>query len=443
MTDKNYRWWTEGSAQWSMDYVFPGVPDEEHAAVFDLLGEPETELDSAKGDHPYGTYLLPFYLYRKTKSAAFVSNAWLNCEDDYALEAVDRAIGGFDEVWPGFVEYNFNDEKFDFYKQWDRVQGTAELQGNFPVVAQLAGKLDDADPIEVKLPRLSATYKRYKFTDETVRTVAFWNGVTFKLDLEERSDEPFGVIYHSEDASADQKKGARVQALIKMAGQDWRKEDWTDVPYVAFCRDLFEERIEELVIIISNSEFEDRDRVLKTQGGLPVLWTSNMSCWKWKGTVRYDDGEGVTINTDVTWTRTSAAAPPFVPYTAAGTEKWASTGVSCEGSGSLPIIPGISSLVSFNFVPSQSTYRRSYYGAGVDTREVETTCPASEGSGPYPFDLTLSAWLFHPSWPDPQGSAPGARFLRVNDDGRVMDGTFKIPGTKDTWTWHFEAERQP
>ena len=211
-----------------------------------------------------------------------------------------------------------------------------------------------------------------------MRSVAFWNGVTFNIDL--REIPLAGLQYDPKPATAETRKGARVQALIKIEGQDWKREDWTDRPFVTFCRDAADERLRDLVIIISNSEFKDRDRRLKPEGQPPLLWTSNMGCWRWKGTAKYTISNPVvtsTINSTATWTRDSETQSiPSVAYTPAGEESWSFTITrpppqgNCSRSGTIPIGEGYG-LKTYNYVPSQSTYRRSYVGFGTESRLID------------------------------------------------------------------------
>jgi hypothetical protein len=91
--------------------------------------------------------------------------------------------------------------------------------------------------------------------------VAFFNGVTYELTLE---DVPsLGIQYRTRPAAADKIKGARVQALFWVRGEGWKEADWTNQPSVRFCRDLKSQRIDELILIISNSEFKDPERRLR------------------------------------------------------------------------------------------------------------------------------------------------------------------------------------
>ena len=428
--DEKYHWWAEASAQWAQDFVFPSDQREQSAAS-SLLDVPEQPLDLSNDPHWYGAYLLPFFVYRKTRSADFVRASWENCASQPALEALDQALpGGFEAVWPEFVKYNWNRDPVENYKTWDGLTATAAEAGG------TLGALPDAvNTLKLDLPRLSATYKHFYF-DDSVRTIAFWNGVTSKLSLEARIQE-LGVQYQLDPASADEKRGARVQALIKI-GNTWTTEDWTDRPFVTLCRDVLAERIDELVLIISNSEFKTRDRKLKPPALAPLLWVSNMGCWRWKGTATFTDDCGLTISTNVTWTRPAASlGPPFVYYQAEGTENWSSSGDCCNGSGALPILPELAKLFTYNFTPTQGSFHRSYWGAGVDNRDVTTICP---GPPAISFQYGLAAWLFHPVQPIQPG-LPFSRFLLVNANGRVMDDSFTIAG--DEFKWHFEAQREP
>lgn len=445
ITAAKYRWWAEASAQWAEDFVFPKDQHEQNKAP-SLLGVPEQPLDLINDDHEYGAYLLPFFVHRKTGNADFVRVAWEKCASQPALEALDQAMaGGFEAVWPEFARANWNrwadwnPKPIEDYVTWDKLHDQAKPAGGASLHVSLAGRMDAEQELTVDLPRLSATYKYFKFPDDTTRTVAFWNGVTSKLSLK---DIPaIGVQYQPDPATDDEKKGARVQALIKLKGQEWQVADWTNLPYVTFCRDMLAERIDELVLIISNSEFKDRERKLKPPDMAPVLWASNMGCWQWKGTATLNavspDGSGMRISTNATWTRPDASqGPPFVLYKAEGTQNWSISG-ACSGSGTLPILPEFSFLFTYNFTPSQGSFHRTYAGQAADPRLVPVVC-RDAGS----LQVGLLAWLSFPVQPLLPG-IPGTRFVRVNADGRVMDDSHTMIGGGQEWKWHFEAQREP
>jgi hypothetical protein len=439
MTDAKYNWWTEGSATWAQDFVDPAELNKEHEVAERLLGQPQQPLDLANDHHEYATYLLPFFVARYNNDTNFVSATWEACQKQPALEAFDSSVsGGFEKVWFDFVRHNWNRQGFDQYFKWDKLFEQAAVQGGKPAQATVSGG-DNADPIKVDLPRLSATYKHYAFDDESVSSVAFWNGLNFDLKLHEIPLA--GVQYDPHPGDEARTRGARVQALIKINNK-WTTQDWSKRPFVTFCRDLRAERLQELVIIFSNSEFKERDRILDTGGGgLPVLFTSNIGCWQWKGTARHtlqQEYLSSTTSATVTWTREGGPETiPQVQYVAEGTAAWSVNFIppgpakGCNASGTVPI-RGFYTLKTYNYVPIQGSFHRSYHGAGTETSPY-TNC----GAGPI-----QAPWLMNPLQPFIPG-IPESRWLHVSADGKTMEGTYTTmtaPGS--TWTWKFRAEKE-
>lgn len=176
-----YGWWAEASATWAKDFVYKDA-NHEHGFAPNLLDRPEAQLDLKNGTHEYGAYLLPFFVHRKTGSPFFVGTAWELCEIEPALEAVNDAIpGGFKDIWPEFVRAAWNRTPDERFQDWDNLDWGARPPGGVPFDAALGARPDARVELQVDLPRLSATYKHFKFTDDNARTVVFWNGVTSKL----------------------------------------------------------------------------------------------------------------------------------------------------------------------------------------------------------------------------------------------------------------------
>jgi hypothetical protein len=73
-----------------------------------------------------------------------------------------------------------------------------------------------------------------------------------------------------------------VRALIRLEGQPWQEEDWTQTMSTVYCRDRNSERPEELVIIASNSEWQDRNDSFFANDF--HLYVSHIGCWRWAGT---------------------------------------------------------------------------------------------------------------------------------------------------------------
>ncbi|HVN74881.1 MAG TPA: hypothetical protein VMT19_01090 [Thermoanaerobaculaceae bacterium] len=435
LTDQRYDWWTEASAEWSEDYVYHGGPgtDERHSDASAFLRTPELPLDqvdTATNRH-YGAYLLPFYVYNKTGSAAFVAQSWANCAGQPALEALGAALpGGFAAIWPEFALHDWNAKPVDQYFQWDRLLWQARPSGGTVVSVDVGGGLDSELQLKVDLPRVSATYKSFNFTDASVRSVAFWNGASF--DLEKLTVPIVGPFWNPTQASDSARKGVKVQALVKVSGSDWTIEDWTDRPYVEYCRDLTAERLERLVLIISNSEYSDRNRRVTPPGLAPVFWASRMGCWQWKGTATYTlPGAGGT-QTDiaqVTWTRLDAQPDPArVTYQATGSVTVTMSG-DCSGGGTVPITTTVNALDTYNFTPADSAARGSYKGQGLETAMVPITCKGMAGK------TVVGPW-FQILPPQP----PQFPSYVVSNDGATMSATYVLSGI--TWHWELHAQSQ-
>lgn len=235
---EEYRWLLEATAAWAEQYVYPKsnqdpdypATDEEHGVAPKFLLIPESPLETVNDDHEYGAYLLFFYLQYGLSRPEIVRSVWENATKADSLEVVDAAIpGGFRERWPEFTLYNWNQEPVTHYRRWDGLGKGANIVTGFQI--GLAG--EDLLPADVH--HLSAYYYTARITSESVRTFIVENPL-----------------------AAGGEPTARLWGIVKIGGQ-WRPpEDWTALERKKFCRDKPEEHVEELVLIISNSKWQDR-----------------------------------------------------------------------------------------------------------------------------------------------------------------------------------------
>ena len=170
--------------------------------------------------------------------------------------------------------------------------------------------------------------------------------------------------------------------------------------------------------------------MLKPPGIPPVVAASNMGCWKWQGHVSFTNGGGVSLQTDVKWTRASGTTSPLtVQYAPEGTTSWSVVAPpDCNAKGTAALPPALSSLISFNFAPKDSPFARTYYGVGG------VPISACGGTASFP-------WFTMPTLPI-NGENAISRFVKVSADGKTMDGSFSFPQNPAVWTWHFESQRQ-
>ncbi|MHB0877379.1 MAG: hypothetical protein ACYC5O_15185 [Anaerolineae bacterium] len=303
-----YDWWAEASAKWSEDYVYP-LANSEQPYAWPFLSTPELPLENLSDSRHYGAYLLPFYLARSLEGPGVVRQIWENDTAMDSLAAIDSAVaGGFEQTWPEFAARNWNRPPVDDYKTWDGLAQGAEPVLSSATEVKLNGAPDGTYTMGASVEHLSALYYHFTFTDDNVRSVTFYNGFTFQLDRHDVTEAEAGASSGQTVAwtalPAEQTKGARVEALIKIAGHpDWEPvQDWTDDAFQYFCRDQADQRLEELVIIYSNSEYQDRNWTLQPQGTLtPQLWVTDIGCWRWEGSAG-STGTLEMLNASVTTT---------------------------------------------------------------------------------------------------------------------------------------------
>ncbi|MFN2442187.1 MAG: DUF6055 domain-containing protein, partial [Thermoanaerobaculia bacterium] len=286
---RSYKWMMEATAQWAQDYyVAYGNGGKEHRAAPLYLARTDESLTTEDDEHEYGAYLFFQYLSRSYENS-IIKQIWHATIAHDAVSAVDTAIpGGFKERWPEFARAAWNRDPTAKFREWDLLSdGASAAGGTLP----RAGSPDTHAELNVELPSLSTAYKHFVFSPDA-RSATFLNGVTFKLTKKaqpegEYSLDDFGTIYVLEDATEATRKGAAVWALIKRGGAWQDPEDWSGHRRVDLCLQSGSAKIEEVVLIISNSDTA-AERVLRPEALDPVFVVSNVACSGWEGTATFD-----------------------------------------------------------------------------------------------------------------------------------------------------------
>jgi hypothetical protein len=416
-------WWMEASAEWAgariADTLFPGR-DLEHRLASALLDGADQPLDTDTDPHVYGAYLWPFYLDQGF-TPQWIRQIFEATEHMDSLAAIDSVIGGgFQERWPEFVRRNWNQVPLDQYKQWDRLEAGAKPAQDWTVAGTMPAR-EDVLPVDV--PHLAARYYHFSFKTDDARSIAFRNGSRFAHE-----DEPT----------------AHVQALYKLEGeQNWRPyEDWTKLQSKAFCRDKKSERLQELLIIVSNSEWQDPAKVLDP-GDDPKVVMTNIGCWSWEG-----EATGTYINKGA-WTMVSTAkvtfersrSPGMVEgygenyHLVKGSMQWTMNGAigDCIVKGG-PTNVGLSQLIGDLSVDNDTAsgpVQRGYSGSGSASTvfTYSVICPDS---------------TFHNPWIGASFFGTFNTALHVSNDGKLIQNktTKEDQQFKTTYTWSFKALRE-
>lgn len=440
-----YRWLMEATGEWVKDYVYPGStsPHNEHPFAPHYLQQPEMPLNEKSDPHWYGAYLFPFFLARLKGQPMIVGQIWANTENVPSLLAIEQALqplGGFEKVWPEFALHNWNDDPVDDYEKIDKLTHRPKAHG---ATLPVNGAVDTYATLGAELPHLSSTYKHFVFSD-AVNSFAFLNGLTFKVSTEPRTflnTFDLGDQYKWEPVTAAQRKGASVQAILKRNGKWETPEDWTNIPYKAFCRQKPGERIEEIVLIFANGNI-DETAVLKPQGLAPLLIATDMGC-RFEGTLDWDSsaitkqGFGdVDLTYHNSWEPRDFMEPVqhFLGYfyDVTGYADWTVTGpvgpcgVSAGRSGA-PIRNDLYTW-SMNFAPKGSKgYRKGYYQLHVqDTVRYSLHCPGVD------VPLEANFILF-----------PAISFDPLMYVDNVAGGGLKDTKTNPlgTWKWDYQPKK--
>lgn len=307
---EDYGFLRDGTANWAIDHVLTRTPldqQQEHEWSDCFTTSPEKHLDDRSSGscvkqggsthRDYGSYLFFQYL-SKAASPALVKAIVEGIElHPSALEAID-ATWKLRDKWIDFSRALLNDEMVTPLKPsfdtWDALKDVTTLRFE----ATVQNVTHARQNFEPAINNLATKYYRVHFPDVSARSLLFRNG--------------FFSAYK-------QGKAIKIHALYKNSAGVWQDEDWTPYEQVGLCRDRLAMRTDDLIIIVSNGEWQS--------GGLGVLMTedpfylelSNAGCWKYTGTISctmigaVSGGDPTTVTSNLTFKqdpRIDSAVPP-------------------------------------------------------------------------------------------------------------------------------------
>jgi hypothetical protein len=238
-----YRWLMHASAQFAMEYVYPSAnedPDyparnEEHAKADDFLYRTLYPLETVDDGHEFGAYLLFYWL----DDPSAVPDVWNSATNPDSLAVINDQINqGLHWGWPRFAVDNWNREPVDFYRRHDQLTIGTET------VEDIEMGSPGTEEFVIDIPHLTSYYFRFTFPDKSLKRISVFNPIA-------GAGEPTGALW----------------AIMKIDGT-WRApQDWSDRSHEFFCRDEPNQNLEELILVLANSEWEDRQHVVKTEDG--------------------------------------------------------------------------------------------------------------------------------------------------------------------------------
>jgi hypothetical protein len=276
-----YKWWAEASATWIKDYVYPEQQYDSlvHGYAPTFMNTPQKPLETVNGDNrQYGGYLFAQYM-AKQFDPALIRFAWETTEAAGQLDALSNNLDGFFEAqWPRFANSLWNQPPVDDFKQWDRLTKTPNVDTTIEVAPGPSG--DRRYELDMEVDHLAIKYVRLKFTSPNTRSFAFYNGHNFNLV---EQDFGGGATLFPQGATPEETKGAHIWGIAKINGQWQEPEDFSTVYQKLYCREIADQRLDELVLVFTNSEYEDTSHHTSTPGLPTTIWASNMACKRWTG----------------------------------------------------------------------------------------------------------------------------------------------------------------
>ena len=451
LTDYYTAWWIEATADWAMDAFDEIDPASdanfEHDTAHSYLETAHDSLVDTDSAREYGAYLFPFYLVRRLEPdrPQLIADIFAAMEQpggENLYKVIDDHIdGGFGQRWPEFALYNLNLAPNNFYEQWDDLKlrwddwnrfqahpANMELKGQ----PQLALGLGLYDPSSYFIVSDMAVEHMNVHLADDVRLFAFANSFTGKPDVV-------------------------VQALGRPAGGDWKGPFvWTPRKWNILCRDQAEQDFEDVIIMLTNSDWKDLSAPALSDGPLRFV-ASSLGCARWQGTSEWRlQGESHNDLSTLAWDLTASAqmtfalsdmrvtgdAVVFEFQPIAGSVSWShvvdghdlQTGQTahCDRSGVKPL-SDVDGLLIVGENLGGGTLGRQFFGAGVAHLNPAELCPDT-------FDL---GWGSQAWW---QTETDDAFTPWQGSDGGVLQGSVTETVTGDdysdtiTSTWDFTAQ---
>lgn len=384
----DYNWLAEATATWAQSFVYPET-DEEHYIAEWYIDSPGKPLETRDDRHEYGAYLFFLRLSEELGGGQVVRDAWDNTEQYSSLEAVDRALpGGFATQWPAYAGCLWNTPPVDCYAQWDELP-TAAAQFVSTTAIGLGGQSTRSVALDAGVEHLGASYFAYEFTDSAIESVVFRNTLV---------DYPH----------------ASVQALVKVDSAWKLPLDWTGQGTASYCVDYEGQDIEELVILVANSDWELKSKLLPPEP--PTLMLSDVGCSDYVGTARADmywstvpDVKFKVVVTDLRFARyDTVGSEALYALVDSSPATWYASGMNgpCTVSGQMPLGPAerfsvgdIQGELTINL--DDGTYRIEITGYDPDAI-VTTSCPGTDPmTDPWPYmSIVEDGNISHPQTDD-------------------------------------------
>jgi hypothetical protein len=250
-------WLKESTATWVAFQVMKKLgiePGFAYSRLPEFFSGLDTTLTRTEDGNAYASW--PYFLFASMqKGDGVVTDIWKEAAADgvQSEKAVDKVLP-FAANFATFAVRNWNQDPVQpQYKDGDNTFPKGFQPPIKGSVKTLAGGKEDS--LSVSLPPLSSAYYEYIFPEST-------RDITFQTSL---TSDPNAHVW-----------------AIKHVGDSWKKpEDWTAQAKPTFCRDVPDQDMDQVVIVVTNSSMTDSLKVPEA----PKVVAGTKGCSGWSGTM--------------------------------------------------------------------------------------------------------------------------------------------------------------
>jgi hypothetical protein len=225
---KDYQNMDEAVANWAIDYVYP-TDNLEHDWNTYVWKNWVPSL--AENDYDAWNF---FLFVEHAMSASMIPDIYTGAEVMGPWDAVDTAVtGGLAEAFPDFLRKSWNQEpESPNFNTWDSISLKPELATDSSATGTGARPVIFKQPFNMpmKLRALGHAYYNLTFADERIVKIKYENALAGNSNID-------------------------IRAFARLENGDWLDQDWSGENEVTFCRDKANEDVQELIIIVANTQY--------------------------------------------------------------------------------------------------------------------------------------------------------------------------------------------
>ncbi len=250
-------WFWEATAVWAESWVYPNN-NTEHEYLDEFFRSLDSYFFDDWGTREYGSYLYFYYLWQKNNwQVEPVISLIKELQNKSQQQVIEQ--NNFSDNLREFALWNWNKEPARYYQDSPQFPEVRPRGG--AIVLMSIKKSDDKNSISYLLGG-GIVYYVIKVDNEIDK---------LKFDLRQAN------------SLADSNLG--LQALWQ-AGGSWHQEDWSNLAEKVFCRHRPEEKVDKIVLILTNADLNDDSGDQMARAGLQIAAKGECPR-RWHGTTSF------------------------------------------------------------------------------------------------------------------------------------------------------------